>query len=981
MRYASLFLFLAALAYGGSTSGDIPYTVPLEPWDEQLGNHRAVVEVAEGAEAVRVRIPWRRRDIAPEKKAVLIYSARSGKRIENVAAIRIDREAGDLAFRPDLVPGRYFVYYMPLAPRPEKFRLSEKAQYLAPEKSDPAWLERFRIEELPRARVVEMQSRTAWDSFWPMEVAATRAEVSELLARHRGKPYLLFPERREYPIRMSRDLPLRWAREGPKAVLEDKVRRNEFYALQAGVYAVENVAPKETPFTVEFGDLNGPDGSRIPASGMKCFNLGGIDDTGREFQKRWSVAAGRVGALWFGVQVPVDAKPGRHEGIVTLRPANGGTLSFRLALDVLREGYLRAGGVDQPDRLARLQWLDSTIGLGDAITTPYTPLGVAGNSIACLGREVRLAATGFPESVRAGGLELLAEPVTIDIIHGGEPSRWTGGGVTIQRPAPGRAVWQTVNRAGPLEMRVSGTMEFDGGMGFDVKLRAQTPLDASDIALRIKLRKDAAPYVAGMGLDGGHRPARWAWKWDQQPQRWSDQGNNLEYFIWLGGTKAGLYCRLKSPLEDWKNTGAGGVRFEEDASGSVVFRASSGKRTLAAGQELELSFRLLPTPLKPFDRTRWKTRYAHVYRPIDEIKETGATVVNIHHDTLPNLFINYPFFNLDLLAPYVHQAHREGLKVKLYYTVRELTNHLPELWALRSLGDEIYRPKGVGGHGYSHLDAWLQEHLVEDYAPAWITRVPTGEIDASLRTYFSSRWNNFYLEGLRWLLENAQIDGLYLDEIGYPRAMMQRVRRVLDATRPGSMIDLHGNRDWWSCNSPVGYYMEHMPYVDRVWFGEAFNPDSPPDFWLVEMSGIPFGLPGDMLEHPNPWRGMLYGMTARAFYQRNDPAGIWKLWDEFGMEDASMIGYWEPRCPVRTGVEDVLATVYKRSGKSLVALASWAGTTSRVHLKIDWQALELDAGRARLRAPAIVDFQEEAAFAPSDAIPVEPGRGWLLLME
>lgn len=26
------------------------------------------------------------------------------------------------------------------------------------------------------------------------------------------------------------------------------------------------------------------------------------------------------------------------------------------------------------------------------------------------------------------------------------------------------------------------------------------------------------------------------------------------------------------------------------------------------------------------------------------------------------------------------------------------------------------------------------------------------------------------------------------------------------------MIDLHGNRDWWSCNSPIGYYMEHLPY-------------------------------------------------------------------------------------------------------------------------------------------------------------------------
>lgn len=47
-------------------------------------------------------------------------------------------------------------------------------------------------------------------------------------------------------------------------------------------------------------------------------------------------------------------------------------------------------------------------------------------------------------------------------------------------------------------------------------------------------------------------------------------------------------------------------------------------------------------------------------------------------------------------------------------------------------------------------------------------------------------------------------------------------------------------------------------------FGEYFDKDSPPDFWLVEMSGIPYGLMGEMLQDGgNQYRGMLYGMTAR----------------------------------------------------------------------------------------------------------------------
>jgi glycosyl hydrolase family 123 len=449
----------------------------------------------------------------------------------------------------------------------------------------------------------------------------------------------------------------------------------------------------------------------------------------------------------------------------------------------------------------------------------------------------------------------------------------------------------------------------------------------------------------------------------------------------MGGVQAGLYCRLKSPLADWKNGDQGGVRFY-DEGGRVLFRASSGPRTLRQGEELSFSFRLLPTPLKPLDPQRWNTRFAHAYRPVEEILASGATVVNIHHDTLPNLYINYPFLNLDLLTPYVSQAHTRELKVKVYYTVRELTTHLPELWAFRSLGDEIYRTSGTQGHGNPRLDFWLQEHLKQDYTPAWITRTPAGDIDAATRVFFDSRLDNFYLEGLKWLLENVPIDGIYLDEIGYTRDIMQRVRRVLDL-RPGAMIDLHGNRDWWSCNSPIGYYMEHLPYVDRLWFGEAFNPNSPPDFWLVEMSGIPFGLSSDMLQNPNPWRGMLFGMTARAFYGggAQSPTPIWKLWDQFGIQNATMIGWWDSAAPIRTGRSDVLATVYRRPGKSLVAIASWAAEPTSVRLNVDWKQLGIDEKQARIVAPAIANVQDARTFLPGEAIPVVQGKGWLLVID
>ena len=49
----------------------------------------------------------------------------------------------------------------------------------------------------------------------------------------------------------------------------------------------------------------------------------------------------------------------------------------------------------------------------------------------------------------------------------------------------------------------------------------------------------------------------------------------------------------------------------------------------------------------------------------------------------------------------------------MYYTVRELTNAVTEIWALRSLGDEILG-SGKGG-GFP----WLREHFDSDYTPQW----------------------------------------------------------------------------------------------------------------------------------------------------------------------------------------------------------------------------------------------------------------------
>jgi hypothetical protein len=282
---------------------------------------------------------------------------------------------------------------------------------------------------------------------------------------------------------------------------------------------------------------------------------------------------------------------------------------------------------------------------------------------------------------------------------------------------------------------------------------------------------------------------------------------------------------------------------------------------------------------------------------------------------------------------------------------------------------------------------WLQQHVGNDIVPAWRENLRFPEypqqLDLAVITTPDSRWNNFYLAGLDYLVRKTGIDGLYIDETALDRESMQRARRILDADgNPGRRVSMHswnhfnGLAKW--ANSAIAF-MELYPYYDGLWYGEGFNANASPEYILVEMSGIPYGLMGEMLDHPNPWHGMVFGMRVRWPWS-GDPRNLWQLEDLFGIADAEYLGWWDPGCPVKTDQPQVKASVYQKKGKVMVALASWAKEPLKVKLRIDWQALGLDPARSSLRAPGCPNFQQASVLRPGDEIPVEPNKGWLWIL-
>ena len=855
----------------------------------------------------------------------------------------------------------------------------------------------------------------------PMDELASPEDVANFTAGLDGD-WVLLVEDRSHSIRKSKGLPKRWLSDLPShtGTFNGKAQPGEFYVFQIGVFAAKSTTGE---LAVQFGDLIGPRGA-IAARNLRCFNLGGVDFLGRPFSKALGVERGKLQALWIGVDVPKSAA-GVYKGKVTVKDtASGAARTVDLKLTV--EGKVLDDHGDRDSwRLSRLRWLDSNIGLDDnVVTKPFLPITRKADTLKILGRELVLGDSGLPRQIRsffsAGNTaiedkptrEVLASPFRFVVETGDGPVTFKVIKTTFTRELKGAVSWKTVSRARGIELSVDGLLEYDGFVDCRCRITSAGPIKVKDIRLEMDLAAGAATYFMGLGQKGGKCPASVGWKWDASV--------NQDGF-WLGAVNGGFKLQLygenwRTPLincyyhfrelmipESWGGADgkSGGIRLTRFEAGDVRAAAYSGPRELTADQPLNFNFRLFLTPFKPLDTAQqWAMRYVHSNRnagTADSAKASGANVINYHQSTEQNPTINYPYFDLSmpLLRQAVADAHAKNIKAKIYYTTREITNNLPELFAFWSMNGEIIcTSPGKDGKNARPLTnrrgphPWLLEHLGETgFIPAWrdvLRGRYKGMLDLAVITTPDSRLDNFYCEGLAFTLRETGFDGVYVDDTALGRKAFQRAHRIFEAAGKPLLADMHSWSHWnpTAGKTPSAYcYMQNFPYYHRIWYGEGFNYNTPPDYWLVEMSGIPFGLMGEMLQGGgNKWRGMLFGMTQRLGWS-GDPRPLWELWDEFGMQGTSMLGWWNPACPVKTDNPQVRATVYRKAGKSLIALASWAPAKAEVKLTVDWQALGLDPKKTALKAPAIKDYQSEKAFAVNGSIPVEPGRGWLLIAE
>lgn len=973
------------------TNGQV-YSVAPNPWPEEYGNHRAVLEISKASDAVLIDFLWRRHDRNPGDKRFLIIEAKTGDTIANIQRIEVDNERCKIVAGPMRNAGTYYFYYLPSTVA-QNSHYGARGYASIEDHPNDQWVTNLKLEKgihnnpnISKATIKEIQSRTEFDSFYPMEVIGTHAEVESFLNQHKSN-YLVFPEDRMFPIRMLDALPLRWLQKPPSKEFTGTAKKNEYYVFQLGIYAsqlsLENIR-------LEYSDLKDKNGNIISKDAFTCYNTDGVDIDGKPFTLKVNVEQGKIQPMWVGIDIPHNAKPGTYEGTVIIKPEKLEEQNIKVILEIENE-LLADRGDSETWRHSRLRWLNSRLGIDNEPVAPYTPLRVENRKISCLGRSIQLNDLGLPEVINSWGNEILASPIKFVIQVNNQVETFELPEFSYKLKENGLISWESVAENDNFKLICNGKMEFDGHLNFTYEIKSKSNIQVQDIRLEIPMKKEFATYMVGMGRLGGFTPAHHISRWLRN-----------EDSFWIGETTAGIHCELRGapyngpminlyqswsdqanlPAASWsngglgrQNIGHGGFRIDSDEN-TVTASAFSSLRRMTPDQTVKYEFALIITPVKQLDtKGHFSNRYFHDFHatsPTPQVIANGGNVMNVHHANKYNPYINYPFIAQKEMRELVDEWHKKGWKVKIYYTVRELSNHLTEIWALRSLGFEILADGNGGG------DRWLQEHLVNNYTPQWYAYLGNGVADEAILNSGESRWYNYYIEGLAWLLKHMDIDGIYLDDVSYDRRILKRMRKVMEAIKPGScMIDLHSNTSF--SIGPVNQYLEFYPYIDRTWYGEGFSYDiHPADFWLVETSGIPFGVMNDILLQVgiNRHRGMLYGMTVRG---QND-WNLWKLWDDFGIANSKMNGYWEKNPVVTTDHKNVYATTYIKDGSVLVALASWIKEPVKVKMNIDWKRLGLNPSEVNIIAPEIYNYQKEKNFKVDELIPIDALSDCLIII-
>ena len=302
----------------------------------------------------------------------------------------------------------------------------------------------------------------------------------------------------------------------------------------------------------------------------------------------------------------------------------------------------------------------------------------------------------------------------------------------------------------------------------------------------------------------------------------------------------------------------------------------------------------------------------------------------------------------------VKACHEHGIRLLLYFGY-EISNIAPE-WDLYSDECLVY-PRAGGYHRQPEQRAYI--------------------------VCYNGAWQDFMAHGIAKMMDEYDIDGVYLDGTEYPhgcrnvhhgcgykrpdgtigttyslfatREMMRRIYTIVKTRKPDGEVNVHNS----TCMT-----IPTLAWATSSWDGEQFGsidrgPDPlevlPLDAFRCEFMGRQWGVPAEMLCYGRPYTyseamsfTLLHDVLVRGALGGNleMEAGLWKGMEEFGRDGAVWLPYWDNEDYIDLGPDQsIKASIYSRAEQGAVVVVSNLGSEEKIaQVKLDYEGLALSAG-------------------------------------
>lgn len=653
-----------------------------------------------------------------------------------------------------------------------------------------------------------------------------------------------------------------------------------------------------------------------------------------------------IAEMVFEVEAPIDElSAGAYVIRATLRDGEGAALDASdMNFTVFREP----------------EWVGNDLGKlkpGDDPPPPWTPLEAEGACARVWGREIALADSGLPESIRVEGEDILAGPVRL-LIEGEDRAAEPLSAVASDGL---KATWRSRAQTETLDAIAASELEFDGMLKYTLRLtpREDGPAQVDALRLEVPLRSDVGRLLQAIPFDGSWA-GREAVDLAAEPN-WESAG--FVPHLWFGDEARGLAWFAES-MGGWNVRATPELRVIRtgDATRLIVTMIDT---PTTIEEPTEIVFGLQPTPTRP-PHPVWKDiRFRTKSLP------PNVSVIWAHEAY--DRYYGFPMANTDTGRLEQMLAGDVEYSLRLIY-LRNADESLPE-----------YR---------YYQDRWESEGPVYPLQGT--------AFGAHLRpvNYSDPLWEDFITQSIHDWAQRWGIRGMYHDCFGPLRrgdrveifAFRELAKRVYTMHRrldPEALTIVFG-APWVPCvsfaDAVLTGEMYRAPLAEHQWYPAFMSLAEFRAANVVNLGPSRMFLPqykiayGDSVPHAVHAMGifLLHDLPLYAAWMNMDVyEAIESRRLTFGRE--GFHGYWEDGGRVETGSEALEASYYEKDSGVLVTVANVTDEDISSTIRLDLTGLDLPPDVNVTVHDPLTGTEETVALKPNEPLAVDL-KAWMMLL-